>query len=92
MCALNGRTPTEWIDTWDGTGPYPLGDRFHCIEFKGPGDGGGGDDPFHGPTARPPRAKREPKDMDGLFPRPQRRRRMLKQPDERSADVPVHAI
>jgi hypothetical protein len=89
LCALNGRTPTEWIDTWDGEGPYPLGDRFHCIEFRGP-DGGGGDDPFDGPPASPPRAKREPKNMDGLFERPERRRRMLKQREE--TDVPVHAV
>ena len=78
LCALLGRTPIEWIDTWDGDGPYPLGDRWHCLEFRPPG---GGDDPFDGPTTRPPRAKREPKDMDGLFPRPARRVRMLKQPD-----------
>lgn len=87
MCAMMGRTPTEWIDTWDGTGPYPLGDRFHCIEFRGPD--GGGDDPFGGPPARPPRAKREPKDMDGLFPRPERRRRMLKQPEPAHELMPV---
>lgn len=79
LCALLGKTPTEWIDQWDGKSPYPI-DRFHCTEFRGP-DGGGGDDPFGGPPARPPRAKREPKNMDGLFPRPPRAVRMLKQPE-----------
>lgn len=85
MMALIGKTPTEWIDTWDGQGPYPLGDRFHCIEFRGPD--GGGDDPFGGPPAHPPRAKREPKNMDGLFERPQRRVRMLKQPERQEVLV-----
>jgi hypothetical protein len=75
-CALNGKTPTEWLDQRKEGEPYPL-DRFHCIEFRGPDDGGG--DPWGGPPPRPPRAKREPKNMDGLFSRPQRRRRMLKQ-------------
>jgi hypothetical protein len=79
LCALTGKTPIEWIDQWtDQRQPPPLYDRYHCIEFRGPDDGG--DDPFGGPTARPPRAKREPKNMDGLFPRPERRVRMLKQP------------
>jgi hypothetical protein len=82
LCALMGKTPIEWLDQWDGEGPYPIADRYHCIEFRPPG-GGGGDDPFGGPPAHPPRAKREPKDMDGLFPRPERRVRMLKQADER---------
>lgn len=81
VAALVGKTPTEWIDTWDRQGPYPLGDRWHCTEFQGPDDGG--DDPFGGPTARPPSAKPEPPDMDGLFDRPERRVRMLKQADER---------
>jgi hypothetical protein len=70
LCALIGRTPTEWIDTWDGEGPYPLGDRFHCIEYRGPDDGPGGD-----PQPRP---RREPPNMDGLFERPERTVRMLK--------------
>jgi hypothetical protein len=78
LCALMGKTPIEWLDQWKDGQPYPM-DRYHCIEFKPPG-GGGDDDPFSGPPAHPPRGKREPKDMDGLFPRPQRRVRMLKQP------------
>jgi hypothetical protein len=74
LAALYGKTPTEWLK--QDSGP----DQYHCIEFRGPDDGGG-DDPFGGPPAHPPRAKREPKDMDGLFPRPERRVRMLKQPE-----------
>lgn len=73
ICAMMGRTPTEWLDQWKEGEPYPI-DRFHCIEFRGPDDGGG--DPS-------PRPKREPPDMDGLFPRPERRIRMLKQPEPR---------
>jgi hypothetical protein len=73
QCAMMGRTPTEWLEQPDG---YPR--DYHCLEFRGPDDG---DDPFDSPAPRPPRAKREPKDMDGLFERPQRRRRMLKQPE-----------
>jgi hypothetical protein len=78
--ALLGKTPTEWLR--QELGP----DKFHCIEFRGPDDGHG-DDPFGGPPARPPRAKCEPDDMDGLFPRPDRRVRMLKQ----RQDEPVFA-
>lgn len=70
LCALNGKTPTEWLDQWRDGEPYPA-DRYHCIEFRGPDDGG---DPQ-------PRPKREPPGMDGLFPRPQRAVRMLKQPE-----------
>jgi hypothetical protein len=78
--ALLGKTPIEWLDQWtDHSKPPPLYDRYHCIEFRS--EDGDGDDPFGGPPAHPPRAKREPKNMDGLFPRPQRRVRMLKQPD-----------
>lgn len=71
MVALNERTPVEWLDQWGGKGPYPLGDRFHCIEFRGPDEGGG-----------EPRPKPDPPGMDGLFRRPERQVRMLKQPDE----------
>lgn len=70
LCALEGRTPTEWLDQWKEGEPYPL-DRYHCIEFRGPDEGGGGE----------PRPKREPPGMDGLFPRPERAVRMLKQPE-----------
>lgn len=75
-CALSGKTPVEWIDTWDGRGPYPIDDRYHCIEFRGP-DGGG----------REPKPKPDPPNMDGLFPRPEPTRRMLKQPNWESIIV-----
>lgn len=39
---------------------------YHCIEFRAPGDGGG-----------EPRPKPDPRGMDGMFPRPERSRRML---------------
>lgn len=67
-CAIvMGKTPLEWIDTWDRTGPYPLGDQYHCIEFRGP-DGGG----------REPRPKPDPPGQYELFPRPEPSRRTLK--------------
>ncbi|ART74330.1 hypothetical protein BTO20_37545 (plasmid) [Mycobacterium dioxanotrophicus] len=44
-------------------------DRYHCIEFRGPDDG-----------RQPPRPKPEPPGMEGLFERPQRGIRTLKQP------------
>lgn len=75
LCALAGKTPTEWLYQWEDGAQYPI-DRYHCIEFRGP-DGPGGT----GPAAGPPRPKRDPPDMDGLFERPERRVRMLKQPE-----------
>jgi hypothetical protein len=78
LAALMGRTPIEWLDTWDGDSPYPLGDRYHCIEFRGPDDGGG--DPQ-------PRPRREPPNQLGLFERPERRVRMLKQPQDQGVLV-----
>lgn len=72
--ALLGRKPAEWlrqpdseIETENG---YDVANIFHCIEFRGP-DGGGGSEP--GP-------KPDPRGMDGLFPRPERRARMFVQP------------
>ena len=72
LCALMGRTPTEWLEQPLRDGLITLGDQYHCIEFRGPDDGGG--DPA-------PRPRREPPNMDGLFPRPERAVRMLKQPE-----------
>jgi hypothetical protein len=66
MASMVGHTPAEWLEQEDGP------DRYHCIEFRGPDDGG--DDP---------RPRREPPRMDGLFPRPERRTRMLKQSETR---------
>lgn len=71
MCAMIGKTPVEWLDTWDGEGPYPR-DRFHCIEFRGPDDG---DDPEPQPVPDPP-------NMDALFPRPEPHPRMYVQPEQ----------
>lgn len=51
-------------------------DRYHCIEFQGP-DSGGGE-----PSPRP-----EPPGMDGLFERPERRVRMLQQPEREVVTV-----
>jgi len=67
LCALLGKTPSEWLEQDEGP------DRFHCIEFRAPGGGGGGD-----PQPRP---RRDPPNMEGLFPRPERRVRMLIQPE-----------
>lgn len=66
LLAMNGKTPAEWLEQPDGSP-----DRFHCIEFRGPGEGGG-----------EPRPRPEPTGMDGLFERPERRVRLLKQADE----------
>lgn len=65
QAALIGETPTEWMEQSERR----LGDQYHCIEFRGPDDGG------------EPRPRPEPSGMDGLFPRPERRTRMLKQSD-----------
>lgn len=64
MAALCGHTPAEWLQQDGGL------DRYHCIEFRGPDDGGGEQKP-----------KPDPPNMDGLFERPGRSVRMLKQPD-----------
>jgi hypothetical protein len=46
-------------------------DRYHCVEFRGPDDGAG-----------PPRPKRDPSGMDGLFPRPEAGTRLLVLPEQ----------
>lgn len=48
--------------------PFYIEDR---LKRRGGPDEGGGE----------PRPRPEPRDMDGLFPRPERRTRLLKQPD-----------
>lgn len=63
MAAMSGDvTPTEWLVQEGGV------DRYHCVEFRGPDDGGG-----------EPHPKPEPPNMDGLFERPERHVRMLQQ-------------
>jgi hypothetical protein len=65
MAALCGHKPAEWLEQDHGP------DRYHCIEFRGPDDGGG-----------EPRPKPDPPNMDGLFERPERQVRMLSQPTQ----------
>lgn len=84
LVALNSRTPSEWMEQpWeqvkgrpDGEVAPSLYDKYHCIEFRAPGGGGG-----------EPRPRPEPPDMDGLFDRPERAVRMLKQ-DNQPANLP----
>jgi hypothetical protein len=80
MCAMDEKTPVEWLDQWDGEGPYPIADRYHCIEFRGPDDGDDGGEP---------RPRPDPPGMDGLFPRPERAIRMLQQPRQTRELIPV---
>jgi hypothetical protein len=85
LCAMLGKTPTEWLEQPDDG--YQR--DYHCIEFMPPDDGRGG---MGAGPPRPPRAKRERKDQIALFPRPDRQRRMLKQPEDLSVPsemVPV---
>lgn len=74
MAAYAGHTPQEWLEQPDGSV-----DRYHCVEFRGPDDGGDAE-------LRP---KPEPPDMEGLFPRPERHVRMLKQPSPVRESVSV---
>lgn len=62
MASYVGKTPAEWMEQPDRIHDY------HCIEFRGPDEGGG-----------EPRPKPDPPNMDGLFDRPDRRVRMLQQ-------------
>lgn len=72
VALLGDKTPAEWFEQpWGERGPR-LGDRYHCIEFRTPGEG-----------CSAPRPQPEPPGMDGLFERPERRSRMLVQPFER---------
>lgn len=70
MAALCGHTPAEWLEQADGI------DRYHCVEFRGPDEGGG-----------EPRPKPNPPGMDGLFAAPERRVRMLKQPERQAVSA-----
>lgn len=90
MCAQIGKTPVEWIDNWDGNSPYPISTRFTCTEFIPPDEGGGSGGAPRPPG--PPTAKREPKDMDGLFPRPQRQLRILLPYTGRGLSVPREMV
>lgn len=51
LIALEGRTPAEWVDQWDGKGPYPLGDQYRCAYYRHEDDGG---DPEPTPIPNPP--------------------------------------
>lgn len=65
MLGMTGFIPAEWMEQ-----PGDSPDRYHCIQFRNEDDGPGPE----------PQPKPEPTDMDGLFPRPERRVRMLSQP------------
>lgn len=59
----------EWVETWDGTGPFPPGDNVHCLAFApcqgcNPGDDGCG---WETPTGPPPVHK----DQGKLFDAPE---------------------
>lgn len=62
MASMVGVTPTEWLEQADGV------DRYHCVEFRGPDEGGGEPQPIP-----------DPPNMDGLFECPDRGVRMLQQ-------------
>ena len=49
-------TIPEWVETWDGKGPFPLGDNVHCLAFAPcqQCDGGGGDDGCGWEPPQPP--------------------------------------
>lgn len=81
LVALLDRTPAEWLDgPRDEHGRYSMADQYHCIEFRAPGGGG------------EPRPRPESPDMDGLFERPERRARMLVQPEPERAPERVGAM
>ena len=66
LVAMMGRTPAEWLEQpWGQVRGAPagvtapsLGDQYHCIEFRRPGDGG-----------TEPRPKPTPRDQGELFDR-----------------------
>jgi hypothetical protein len=72
LVAMMDRRPMEWLPQRDENGLYSIADQYHCIEFRDNNGGGGGYEP---------RPKPEPPNMDGLFERPERAARMLKQPE-----------
>ncbi|MCI2421483.1 hypothetical protein MOQ72_29020 [Saccharopolyspora sp. K220] len=70
LVAQLGRTPAEFLDgPRDEHGRYSIAQRYTCIEYRAPGNGGG-----------EPRPKPEPRGMDGLFDRPERSTRMFVPP------------
>jgi len=70
VALLGEQTPAEWFEQpWGERGPR-LGDRYHCTEFRAPGEG-----------CSAPQPQPEPAGMDGLFDRPERRTRMFVQPE-----------
>lgn len=83
LVALHDRTPAEWLEQpWrqvqgrpEGETAPSLGDTYHCIEFRAPGDGGG-----------EPRPKPTPRDQGVLFDRAEHTRRRMLLPIE---PVPV---
>lgn len=78
LVAMLDRTPAEFIDgPRDKDGRYSIAEQYICTEFRPPGAGGG-----------EPRPKPEPPSMDGLFPRPERQRRMYVQPEAIPAVTP----
>lgn len=69
LVAMMDRTPAEFLDgPRDEHGAYGIEDQYTCIEFRAPGGRSG-----------EPRPKPDPKGMDGLFARPERRTRMYVQ-------------
>jgi hypothetical protein len=82
LVANLGRTPAEWVDgPRDAHGAHSIEGQYHCVEFRPPGGAGGGD----------PRPKPEPRGMDGLFQRPERRKRMYVQPSPAPITQPATA-
>ncbi|RZQ59817.1 hypothetical protein [Amycolatopsis suaedae] len=82
LVTMMGRRPAELLDgPRDEQGRYSMADQYTCVEFRRPGGGGDGE-----PHPRP-----EPPGMDGLFPRPDRARRMYVQPDAVPTEVSVDA-
>ena len=73
LVAYLGKTPIQWLEQpWGERGPS-LYNRYHCIEFRAPGDGG------NEPKPRP-----DPPGQDTFLPRePFEATRMLVQADER---------
>lgn len=61
LTALLGQTPAEWLDgPRDEHGRYSMADKYHCVNFRAPGSGGG--EPRPKPT---PRAQGELFSRDG---------------------------
>ena len=65
LCALLGKTPTEWLEQPEGSL-----DRFHCIEFREDDEGDSEPQPVPDPPG-----------MDALFDRPPPHAKMYVQPE-----------